>query len=117
MNKQQPSQDTDYLQIGSGCQRGLAVLYVAHQDYGGKAGKMAKALNATKQHRAKVVTYKDTYLRYGTDYFRPTDLELEELLRWADIVHLMEHIPANIARFGKPTVITYSGTYYRREHE
>jgi tetratricopeptide (TPR) repeat protein len=108
-------QDTHYMQIGSQFQRGLAVLYLAYQDYGGVARKMADALNATNRHRARVVTYETTYLRYGTDYLRPTELELEELLRWADIIHVMDFIPKNVARFGKPIVVTYNGKHFRQD--
>ncbi|MHC4686720.1 MAG: glycosyltransferase [Planctomycetota bacterium] len=116
-HKLQDGRDTHYMVLGPKYRQGLAVLFVAYQDCSGVAWKMAEALNATRHHRAKVVTYEATYLHYETDYFRPTELELEELVRWADIVHIMDFIPPNMTVFEKPIVLTYNGTTYRYGHE
>jgi len=56
---------------------------------------LCKALNRYTSHKARCITFKQTYLNYETDVFDPTINEVEELADWADFFVLGELLPYN----------------------
>ena len=97
--------------------KGVKVLMLAYEDYSGKAYACMDAFNKHTDGRARLVTYKDSYLQYPTDIHCPTEDELRMLVEWADVVHVYDHMPHDIEKWGRPLVITYSGKFYRRDYE
>ena len=45
------------------------------------------------------------------------DAEIEELLRWADVIHCLDDVPPAVAEMGKPIFVTYNGSRYRANWE
>jgi tetratricopeptide (TPR) repeat protein len=93
------------------------VLYLARRDHANVGYRMMQAVNAQDGWQARSVTQSADYFRYPKDIFMPTREEIDELCRWADVIHIFDSWPRNVARYGKPVFVTYNGKYYKDNRE
>ena len=104
-----------YMDMVPNVAQGLKVLMLAFEDHSGKAYACMEAFNAHNGQggRARLVTWQESYLRYKRDIFQPSEDQMRLLVEWADVIHVFDQYPWNVVRWGKPLVVTYSGTHYR----
>ena len=99
----------------------MNILQLATVDNGGSTYFMRDALRQYTEHECKSARMYQSQYRYPQDIVRPTQKEINELYRWADVVHLHDESGGLI--FGqwkkrpKPVVVTYHGTRYRKLHD
>jgi hypothetical protein len=74
----------------------MNILCVADFDNGGAMASLWKALNKYTEHKARLITFRRTYLGYEEDLFNPPPALVEELANWADFYILGEVLIGNI---------------------
>jgi len=93
------------------------ILLLAIADNGGGTYFLSRAINEHTEHHARAVRWTQNYLNYPYDLLHPAPDTLRELWAWADVIHIRDaatYLPAGLPR--KPTVITYTGNFYRKNH-
>jgi len=97
----------------------LNVLILARGDWSGAGYALCQAINKNTEHHARQVAMDQYWTQYQADTLAPDDAQLRELLDWADVWNIHDDadslIPAGVTH--KPTVYTYHGTWYRRNHQ
>jgi hypothetical protein len=94
----------------------MNILYLAYADWAGVGYRCYEAINDTfDEHTAQHVCYHDHRMKFPRQHFRPGPKKLDELVDWADVIHGFD----DWQRFrkqirGNPLVVTYNGTWYRR---
>ena len=68
----------------------MNILCITEYDNGNQMNALYRALNKYTEHRARLITFKNTYLDYETDVFDPTLNQIEKLVDWADFFILGE---------------------------
>lgn len=95
----------------------MNILILAIADNGGGTYFLSRAINEHTEHHARAVRWTQNYLNYPYDLLHPAPDTLRELWAWADVIHIRDaatYLPAGLPR--KPTVITYTGNFYRKNH-
>lgn len=82
-------------------------------DNGGGSWFLAEAINRYTAHRARSVRGYQSYLQYSYDKLAPTTVELKQLVRWADVIHIREAF-LKVDLLKKPVVVTYTGRVFRK---
>ena len=54
----------------------MKILMICGGDWGGRAYSMMKAVNDTTEHKARLITTHEGYLKYPQDIFAPTPEEI-----------------------------------------
>lgn len=62
----------------------MNILIVTDLDNGGQMIALRRALNKYTDHTARLITYKQSYLRYETDIVNPNINQVKEWAEWAD---------------------------------
>lgn len=68
----------------------MNILIATDMDNGGQMHTLQRALNKYTTYVARLITFKETYLRYETDIVDPSLNEVKELTEWADFYILGE---------------------------
>jgi hypothetical protein len=93
------------------------ILQLAHADNGGATWWFKEAIERHTEHKVRAVRMVQNYLDYPCDLLGSSKEVLAELWGWADVIHIhdgaMHYMPPVEP---KPTVITYHGNFYRRNH-
>jgi len=92
----------------------LSILEIGEWDFAGCGYFLSQAINQNTDSTARSVRYHPSTLGFPTDIQAPTDAELVDLWKRADVVHIHDDyrkLPAGLQT--KPTVITYHGSLYR----
>ena len=93
----------------------MNILTLSYSDNGGNCFFLAQAINAHTEHTARSIRMEESYLHYPHDILKPGRDELLEMIEWADVVHVRENWHGLLPyHYCKPTVVTYSGNFYRR---
>lgn len=88
----------------------MNILMIARADHTGAGYELLRAIHNHTPHQCRHVVYKRPWPDFPVETLCPTDAELQRLIRWADVINLH----ADYALIdGKPTVVTYHGSYYR----
>ena len=96
----------------------MRILQLATVDNGGATWFYKDALDQHTSHETRAVRIHQGWLAYPGDVSNPEPEVLENLYKWADVVHLHDEAGALVRDFEpKPTVITYHGTRYRAAPE
>ncbi|MDD5614959.1 MAG: hypothetical protein PHH85_02020 [Candidatus Methanoperedens sp.] len=74
----------------------MKILLACDYDNGGQMIALAKALNKYTCHKARLITFRRTYLGYEEDVFNPPPDEVESFCAWADFFILGEVLTKNI---------------------
>lgn len=74
----------------------MNILLVTDFDNGGQMVALWKALNRYSEHKARLITFRRTFLAYEEDVFNPPPAQVEELCAWADFFILGEILYPNI---------------------
>jgi hypothetical protein len=94
------------------------ILLLAIADNGGGTHFLSRAINEHTEHHARAIRWVQNYLDYPHDMLQPGPDKIRALWDWADVVHIRDavnYLPADLKR--KPTIVTYTGNFYRRNHE
>ena len=94
----------------------MKILLGGSCDNGGGSWWLAEAINRYTKHEARAVRGYQSYLQYDYDVLGPSKVQMDELLKWADVVHVRDGLPKSggIPR-GKGVVVTYTGRVFRKE--
>jgi hypothetical protein len=97
----------------------VKILILAHGDWAGAGHALAEAVREYGGHEVCQVAMRGYWTDYPADEIGPNPARLRELLDWADVWNLVEGadslVPADMV--WKPTIVSYYGTSYRRQHE
>lgn len=96
----------------------MNVLQLSNADNGGATWWLKQALEKYTDYKCRAVRMIQNYLDYPFDILAPSPERLAALWRWADVIHVRDGLP-NALPPGlprKPTVITFHGNFYRRNH-
>jgi len=95
----------------------MKILQIAIADNGGAAWWFKAAIERHTRHECRAVRMVQNYLDYPHDALDPSEEQLAGLWDWADVVHIHDGLPQMARELpDKPTVITYHGNFYRRNH-
>ena len=96
----------------------MNILQLATVDNGGGAWFVKDALDRHTDYECRAVRMYQSKLRYPYDILAPTQAEIGELYRWADLVHVHDDAGGLIVnqwfKNQKPVVVTYHGSRYRQ---
>ena len=90
----------------------MNILIIARADHSGAGYALMQAINACTEHKARHVSYKRTWLQYPYDILKPTDEQLWNLCKWADVINAHSDIMWMMPE-PRPIIKTYHGSYYR----
>lgn len=95
----------------------MKILLASKGDNGGGTYWLAQAINKHTQHEARSVRILQSFIKYPFDVLNPSDEELANLCKWADLVHCRDSFDflPEIGK-GKIWVMTYTGMSYRRKY-
>lgn len=93
------------------------VLYLARRDFANVGYRMAQAVDALDGWQARSVTCAADFFQYPKDIFMPDAEMLDKLCEWADVIHIFDSWPRDVAKWDKPLFVTYNGKYYRDNWE
>lgn len=91
----------------------MNILIACEWDNGGQMYTLYRALNEFTDHTARLITYKTTYLHYGTDIVDPTLNQVKELVEWADFYILGELLDTGFTRKLIGEAITHTNCIVR----
>jgi hypothetical protein len=95
----------------------MNILIVARVDHTGSGHALMQAINAHTKHKARAVSFKQSWIKYPYDVLAPSPAQLRELLRWADVLNLHDEaasmLPAGTLGARRPVITTYHGSWYR----
>lgn len=95
----------------------MNILQLSNADNGGATWWLKQALDRYTEHKCRAVRMVQNYLNYPYDILTPGAERLRALWGWADVIHIRDgaqFMPKGLPP--KPTVITYHGNFYRRNH-
>lgn len=95
----------------------MKVLILGYADNGGATWFISQAVNRYTDHVARGVRMVQNYLDYPHDILKPDARRLRDRWAWADVIHVRDSaffMPDGLPP--KPTVITYTGKFYRRNY-
>lgn len=72
------------------------ILICADFDNGGQMAAIWKAINKYTEHKARLITFRRTYLDYEEDVYNPPPNKVKELADWADFFILGEVLAPNL---------------------
>ena len=93
----------------------MKVLLGGTSDNGGGSWWLAQAINRYTDHEARAVRSYQSYLQYDYDILGPSKTQMDELIAWADVVHVRDTLPKSSGIKGKAIVVTYTGRTFRKE--
>jgi hypothetical protein len=94
--------------------KNLTILEIGEWDFAGCGYFLSQAINQNTDSTARSVRYHPSTLGFPFDIQAPTDAELADLWKRADVVHVHDdYRPLPDGLQAKPTVITYHGSLYR----
>lgn len=94
----------------------MNILLVSSGDNGGGCWFLAQAINRHTKHRAQAIRMMQSWIEYPYDLLNPSQAKMEELCRWADVIHgrdTRHFLPDSCPQ--TPTVLTYTGASYRKK--
>lgn len=95
----------------------MNILLGGTSDNGGGSWFLADAINKYTEHKAQAVRAYQSYLEYPSDIVAPSIKKMDELIEWADVVHIRDALPKSRRGLsGKKVVITYTGRVFRKGH-
>lgn len=93
----------------------MKILLGGDCDNGGGSWWLAQAINRYTKHQARAVRGYQSYLQYDYDILGPTIEQMNELIRWADVIHVRDRLPKSGGiPWGKGVVVTYTGRTFRK---
>lgn len=92
----------------------MNILIVSYADNTGAGYALMQAINQHTEHQARHIKYHQTVYEHPTDMFKPGKKRVLNLARWADVVNVHDDGPFAKCFRSKPVVMTYHGSYYRR---
>jgi hypothetical protein len=93
----------------------MNILFISNGDNGGGCWWQAEAIRNHTEHNAISVRQTDSYIGFPVDHLDPSAQKLHELAQWADIIHGRDTTVIDHKKYGKPTLVTYTGRSYRRK--
>lgn len=95
----------------------MNILLGGTSDNGAGSWFLADAINKYTEHDARAVRGYQSYLEYPFDIVAPSVKQMDELIEWADVVHIRDALPKSRRGLrGKRVVITYTGRVFRKGH-
>lgn len=93
--------------------KNLRILILAAWDFAGCGYFLADAINKFTDSQARCIRLHNSTLNFPADIEAPSESELLDLWKQADVVHIHDDYPLPPMRQNKPVVITYHGSIYR----
>jgi len=91
----------------------MKILNISVKDYAGVSIKLTQALQQNTEHEVRNISLKKHRLEYPTDIVTKDKDILRKWTDWADIVNCFS-TPKALVKRPKNLIVTYIGTYYRK---
>lgn len=92
----------------------MKILLAGDCDNGGGSWFLAEAIRRHTKHEAISVRGYQSYLQYPYDVLGPSKHEMQDLIAWADVVHIRDRLPGGKILPRKPVVVTFTGRHFRK---